>query len=108
VAKRSASALSKERLRAEGWLVDDVERWIPRINIRKDCFGMFDLIAIRGKGEAALIQVTSSSNVAARVEKIANHENIGRVRECGVFKLLVHGWRENAAGQWVLRVVDVS
>ena len=98
----SPTARSLAYLKEQGWLVDTVERWIPGANIRKDCFGCFDLIAVR-PGEAALIQVTSASNVAARVQKIADSELVAKVRECGVFTLLVHGWDGKR-----LRVVDVS
>lgn len=102
----SPTQRSIKALRDDGWLVDIVERWIGgHIKVRKDLFGMFDLIAVRGE-EVLLVQTTSGSNVAARVKKIAEHENRGALRKAPM-KLVVHGWRKNAQGRWALRVVEV-
>jgi len=102
----SPSARSMKHLRDEGWVVDIVERWIGgHIKVRKDLFGMFDLIAIKDKA-VIVIQVTSGSNVAARVKKINASEHIEAVRKTPL-KPLVHGWRKNSKGRWVLREVEV-
>ena len=93
-------------LRAEGYLAEVVERWIPRARRRHDLFGFVDVLAIR-PGETLAVQTTSSSNVSARVRKIADHDNTADVRKAG-WRIVVHGWRKNSAGRWVLRVVDVS
>ena len=58
------------------------------------------------RGEVLAVQSTSSSNMASRITKIANHENVGAVRESGM-RIVVHGWRKTKAGP-VLRVEDVS
>lgn len=93
-------------LRKRGYLAEVVERWVPGANIRKDCFGFIDILAIR-EGEVLGVQATSGDNVAARVTKIAEHEHVGTVRKAGI-RILVHGWRKNAAGRWTLREVDCS
>ena len=100
------TARSLERLRAFGWTVGVVEQRIPHTNITRDLFGFIDLLAIRGT-ETMAVQVTSGSNVAARVHKIAESEHVGAVRTAG-WSICVHGWRKNAKGEWTLRVVDVS
>ena len=102
----SPTKRSMDRLRAEGWLVEVVERWIPRVNIRKDLWGFIDLLAIKD-GEVLAVQATSGSNVSGRVKKIAEHENIEQVRMLG-WRIEVWGWRKSARNRWVLRVVDVS
>jgi hypothetical protein len=53
------------------------------------------------------VQTTSGSNVSARVAKIAEAEATPDMRAAG-WKIVVHGWRKNAAGRWVLREVDCS
>ena len=58
-------------------------------------------------GHTVAIQCTSSSNVASRVTKIAEHQNTAAIRKAG-WKIFVHGWRKNAAGKWTLREVDCS
>jgi hypothetical protein len=100
------TARSLAHLRAFGWTVGVVEQRIPRTNITRDLFGFIDLVALRG-AETMAVQVTSGSNVAARVRKITEAEDLGAVRQAG-WAIVVHGWRKNAAGNWILRVVDLS
>lgn len=93
-------------LRADGWLCAVVERWNAHAKIRQDLFGVVDVLAIR-EGETLAVQVTSGSGVSARVRKIADADATQRIRAAG-WRFEVHGWRKNAAGRYVLRVVDVS
>lgn len=58
-------------LRKAGWTCAVVEHWIPTIKIRRDLFGFADVLAIHPQVPDTLaIQVTSSSNLAARLKKI--------------------------------------
>ena len=92
-------------LREEGYLVSIVERWNPHARIRQDLWGWCDLLAIR-KGEVLAVQVTASA-VSARIKKIQESETIGPVRDAGI-RVVVHGWRKNSKGRYVLRVEDIS
>ena len=92
-------------LRNEGYLVAIVEHWNPFARIRQDLFGFIDLLAIR-RDETLAVQVTASG-VSSRVKKIEASPHLGRVREAG-WKIFVHGWRKNAAGKYVMRIVDLS
>ena len=99
--------LTLRHLRADGWpLVEVVEHWNPHARIRQDMFGFVDVIAVR-RGETLAVQTTSATNVAARIRKIAEHPNVGAVREAG-WTIRVHGWRKRS-GRWELhRDEDVS
>jgi hypothetical protein len=99
------STRSIKKLTNEGWLVWNVESRVPRTNITKDLFGFLDLVALKG-GETLGIQVTSASNVSARIKKITNHPNVGIVRDAG-WGIEVHGWRKKKE-EWICRVVDLS
>lgn len=103
----SPTKLTLDKLRADGWpLVEVTEKWNPHARIRQDMFGFVDVIAIGPKGTLA-VQTTSATNVAARVRKIAEHPNVGAVREAG-WSIIVHGWAKKS-GRWVLaREVDCS
>ena len=103
--RMTPSNRSIKKLEAEDWLVWNVESRIPRTNITKDLFGFIDLLAIRGE-ETLAVQVTTASNVSARIKKCINHENIGAVRDAN-WRIEVHGWRKNRS-EWVCRVVDIS
>ena len=99
------TARSLKYLRDNGWLADVVERLIPGEMIRKDLYGVGDILAIR-KGGILIVQTTSGSNVSARVKKITEHENMPKIREAGI-GIHIHGWRR-IKGRWAVRVVDVS
>ncbi len=97
---------SLKALRAEGWLCDVVERWVPGANIRRDLFNMADLLAVKPGEKPLLVQVTSS-NVAARVAKIHANQHLDTVRDS--FAIEVHGWRKSAKnGRYVQRIVSIG
>lgn len=102
----SPTQLSKRHLEAQGYKVWITEHWNAFARIRQDLFGFIDLLALKD-GETLAVQTTSSSNVSARVKKIADHENVGVVREAG-WSIHVHGWFKNKSGRWQLREIDLS
>lgn len=101
----SPTQRSLKALRAEGWTVDVVERWLPGINRRKDLFDCYDLLAIKKNHRPLLVQVTSTG-VASRVKKVCEHELHQLVSS--IFAIEVHGWRKNSKGRIVQRVVTIS
>lgn len=98
--------LSLRYLRAQGYLADVVERWIPGANIRRDLFGIADICAVADGKPNLLVQTTSRSNMAARVKKITEHENVDILRKAGL-RILVHGWAKKN-GRWQLKETDLS
>jgi hypothetical protein len=104
---KSPTARSLEHLRKLGWpLVQVVERWNMHAKVRIDLFGIIDIVAIDAQGETYGIQATSGDNVASRVTKIAESDALPHVLKAG-WRIVVHGWRKNAAGRWVLREVEL-
>lgn len=77
-------------MRSRGYACEVVERWNPFAKIRQDLFGFIDVLCL-GDNEVIGVQATSAGNVAARVRKIAEHDNVAAVRKAGI-RLLVHGW----------------
>lgn len=100
---KSPTQRSLEKLRAEGYLCQIVERWNPHVRIRQDLFGIGDILAIR-EGETLLVQTTSRGNVAARVTKIQESEHLDKILAAG-WKITVHGWGKLKAG-WTCKIVD--
>ena len=100
---KSPTVRSLEKLRAEGYLCQIVERWNPHAQIRQDLFGIGDILAIR-EGETLLVQTTSRGNVAARVTKIQESEHLDKILAAG-WKITVHGWGKLKAG-WTCKIVD--
>ena len=81
------------------------EKWNPHVRIRQDLFGFIDLLAIR-KGETLAVQ-TTSTGVSSRIKKIMESDYLPKVRDAG-WRIVVHGWRKNSKGRYVLRVEDIS
>lgn len=53
----------------QGWTAGIVEKWNPHARIRQDLFGCIDLIVADEGGGILGVQVTSGSNVPARITK---------------------------------------
>ena len=101
----SPTQRSLKYLRDQGYTVEVVEKTIPQTFIKKDLFGFADLLAIR-ENEVLLVQVTSGSNVSARVKKITDNEHLPAVRKSGM-RIEIHGWRRLKSG-WEPKIVDMS
>lgn len=101
----SPTQRSLKYLRDQGYTVAIVEWFNYWTKRRHDLFQFADLMAIR-ENEVLLVQVTSGTNVSARIKKIAENEHIGAVRKAGI-RVEVHGWRKLKSG-WSPRVVDLS
>jgi hypothetical protein len=95
-----------KHMRELGYKAQVVEKWNAFARIRQDLFGIVDVLCVKN-GETVGVQCTSGSNLASRIQKIAESEMTPILRSAG-WKLLAHGWRKNAAGRWVLREVDCS
>ena len=101
----SPTQLSLKKLRADGWLAEVVERWVPGANIRKDLFGWVDIVALKD-GVTLAVQTTSYSNMSARANKIADSETIAEVRKAN-WSIHIHGWHKKD-NRWQCKVRDVS
>ena len=87
-------------------LVQVVERYNPYAKRRIDLFGIIDVVCCN-ETEIVGIQATSGDNVSKRIDKINESAAIAVLRKAGV-RVLVHGWRKNSKGRYVLREVDLS
>jgi hypothetical protein len=97
----SPTELSLRHLRAEGWLVDVCERWVPNPSHpgggqRRDLFGLVDLVAIRGT-QTMGVQTTTHVNVSAHLMKMTDDDHRPRLRDLFVagWIVVVHGWRKS-------------
>ena len=106
--RKTPQARAIQSLRADGYEVETVEqvKRIPGRTWRKDLFGAFDLLAVNSSGDVKAVQVTSRSNVASRVTKLADLPVIGWLRRAG-WTLEVWGYgKTKTLGDW--RKVDLS
>jgi hypothetical protein len=83
-------------LEEQGYKVGIVERVIPRVFIRKDLFGIVDLIAIR-PGEIVGVQSTSWNQRLDHLQTLRSSANTVPWLESGA-KLLLVSWKKRRAG----------
>lgn len=111
MAKMSPMQRSLAFLREEGYHCEIVEfRGYAKFGWGKthDLWGFADILAIR-ENEILAVQVTSRSNVAARVKKITVdcETTLEIVRKSGC-RVVVHGWGKLVKTGWTLKEVDLS
>lgn len=102
------------KLRAEGYHVQVVERWVPQARKRVDLWGIIDVVAIK-RGENLLVQCTSYTNVSSRIRKIqesvlkrdeTEDEGTLELLKHNGHRVVVHGWQKKG-GRWVCREVEL-
>ena len=107
MAKISPTQRTLARLRKENCdLVEVTEKWCSWSRRRKDLFVIIDILALH-KGDTIAIQVTSYSNIGARVKKISESPSIGFIRDAG-WTILVEGWKKEKNGRYTSKIVDLS
>ncbi len=103
---KSPTQRTLEEMRNRGFpLVQVVEHWNPHARIRQDLYGIIDVLAV-SELDIYAIQATSGDHVSERVAKMAESEALPILIKAGI-RVVVHGWRKNAAGRWVLREVEL-
>lgn len=94
---KSPTARSLEYLRDNGWpLVQVVEHYNPFSKKRNDLFGFADVLAAGPEGGILFIQVTSATNVNARLNKMANEcsDQVETILNTENTSVEIHGWRK--------------
>lgn len=103
----NAKGASIKLWESRGYIVADVESRIPTTFITKDAWGVLDTIAV-GNGETVGVQVTTYSNVSARVKKITDSPALPFLREAN-WRIIVEGWEKTKEkGLHLRREVDLS
>ena len=91
---KSNTSRTLEYIRSKGWEVDRVEKFIPyagKFGYRKDCFNLFDLIAL---GENSIIGIQScGQSFAKHHKKILGNPLSFKWLECGG-RIMLIGWRK--------------
>lgn len=105
----STVKLSLDHLRSLGFVVDVCERWVPspQGQVRRDLFGVLDLVALRD-GVTLGIQTTTRGEMGKRARKIAASETTPALHAAG-WRLVVHGWYQprGPRTRWELEELEV-
>jgi len=99
---RSPTALSLDLLRRQGHLADVAEKWVPGVNIRRDLFGAFDLVAVHPDRHGVLgVQCTSGDHHASRRTKLLANPAVRTWLQAGN-AAEVWSWQQ-VGGKWTCR-----
>lgn len=97
----SLTLRTTKHLREQGYLVATVEYYNAFTKRKHDLFGVIDILAI-GNGETLAIQVTSRSNMSARIKKIQDNLALPEMLR-SKWRILVHGWDKGTNGRYRLK-----
>ena len=86
----SPVARSLAHLRAAGFWVDTVEHWNSFAKVRRDLWGVGDLLAFDAR-QTLLVQCTTAENLAAREKKVRKWAGLADWL-VGGRRFLLHGW----------------
>jgi hypothetical protein len=93
-------------LRRDGYTAAITEQWIPRVNIRRDLFGVGDVLAVRTGESPLLIQCTTGAHHANRIAKAKSE-----IRLCAWFgsgsRFEVWSWAKRK-NRWVVRKTPMT
>ncbi len=97
------------KLEADGWMAQDVEKWIPHTQIRKDLYNVGDVIAVKACW-TLLVQATSDNggNSAKRVRKIKAEPMMHIWLSAGLRRVQVWAWKATKAGNWKPRITEIE
>lgn len=86
---------SLKLLKEEGYFAQVVECTIPNTFIKKDLFGVFDILAVNAEGVVVFVQVTSKSNASSRRKKVLEAE-VTEAILMGGSRVELHLWQKKS------------
>lgn len=110
--KRNLKGDSIKLLAEHGWLAGDVEQWIPGTQVRRDLYGLFDILAVHARYGMLGLQVTDSTNLgkhvtaALKTKDELNHRLVTCLR--AGMRVEYWGWRPKAIGTILTRTIELS
>jgi hypothetical protein len=90
-------------MRDQGYLCEVTERWNQWAKVRQDLFNFVDILCIKD-GKTVAVQTTSYSNISARIKKIQGLDSYPIIKSAG-WEIVVHGWKKDKSGKWMVREV---
>lgn len=93
-----------KHLKDQGYMVANVEHFNYFTKRKHDLWGCIDILAI-GNGETLAVQVTSKSNMSARIRKIEDSDALPEMLRSG-WRVIVHGWWKGTNGRYQLKEME--
>src|SRR5262249_12213986 len=100
------TCLTLDALRRSRFVTETVEKWLPRVNRRRDLFGCIDIIAVDRREPGILaVQATSLAHVTDRLAKAKSKPALAAWLKAGG-RFEVWGWARRD-GRWEVKIVAV-
>jgi hypothetical protein len=108
----SPTQRSLKYMRDQGYVAQVVERYNPYAKVRVDLFGFIDIVAIdTARNQLVGVQVTSQSNVSARIKKVQDLGTPYYWCKAGG-RIEVHGWAKKGKAKtrktWQITVTQLD
>ena len=102
----SPTVRSLKYLRQLGYLAEPCERWIPRLEIKRDLLGVADIIACHPRDKVfLLVQATSIAHVGDRLARCRKSPQLAAWLKAGG-RFVVQGWGQRDS-RWILKEVEL-
>jgi hypothetical protein len=103
----STISLTLRLLHRQGFVAEVCERWLPKIEKRRDLFYCGDVIGCHARRrEILLVQTTTLPNLGARLKKARQQPELASwLAAGGLFEL--HGWCKRG-GRWTCKRIAVT
>ncbi len=102
----SPTARTLDLLRRRGYVAEVVERWLARIERRKDFLGCVDIVAAKAGEPVLAVQATSLANVSARLKKAGRAPALRAWLATEHATFQVWGWCRRG-GRWAVKIVEL-
>jgi hypothetical protein len=102
----SPTARSLKYLRQLGYYAEVVERWVSRLNVRRDFLHCIDILAFKPGAPVIGIQATSAGNVSSRLNKAKARLELALWLRAGC-SFEVWGWKQ-IGERWHVRRVEIK
>ena len=105
----SPTARSLAWLRSFGWPAQVVEQTLPRCFIKRDLFGLADIVALDGKPGVLLVQATTETHLGDHMQKASEIATLRTILTLGNrFEIHVYGKRMTAPQPGVKRTKSAA
>ena len=106
--KNSLYAKTKNYLKSLGYsLVEKTENWNSFAYRHNDLFGFVDFLAISPEQGTLALQVTTSSNKAARKKKILKHKEVVEILLLAGWRVAILSWKKKGRS-WIPDLLEIS
>lgn len=94
-------------MRKRGYIAEVVEKWIPKVNVRKDFIGIIDILCFSDFEIGCIgIQTTTATNHSTRKKKALAEPRL-KIWLLSGQRFIIHSWKGNVLREEELTLKDL-